>query len=66
MILVETNRHDAISAVECFLHSVAMVHVYVDVEDSAMSSEQLVDGEHYVIEIAEALTAFFTSVMQPA
>ncbi|BAT13076.1 Os11g0201000, partial [Oryza sativa Japonica Group] len=51
---VERQRHDPVGVQEGVLHAVAVVRVDVDVDDSPEGAEELVDGEHDVVDVAEA------------
>ena len=53
-VLVQTESHDAVGAVEGLLDAVAVVDVDVDVQDAGVDLEQLEDGQDNVIDVAEA------------
>ena len=63
-ISVEGETHHPVSHVEGLLDSVAMVDVYIDVEDSLVVFEQLEDGQHNVIDVAEATGLVLLCVVQ--
>lgn len=39
-IFVKWDRHDPVSEVKCFLHSVSMVDIYIYIENTRMVSEK--------------------------
>ena len=47
-ILVEGNRHDAVSGVEGFFDAVAVVDINVDIEDALLVAEQFDDTKYNV------------------
>lgn len=51
--------------VEGLLHAVAVVHVDVDVQHARVVLEQLQDGQHQVVDVAEARGLPLLSVVQP-
>ena len=65
-VLVERDGHDAIGGVEGLLDAVAVVHVDVDVEHALVVLEQLENGEHDVVDVAEAGRLALLGVMQTA
>lgn len=64
--LVEAARHDAIRRVERFLNTVSMMAVDVDVKYTWECAKELNDSEHNVVDVAEAGSLSFLSVMQTA
>jgi len=50
---VERHCHDAVSAIECFLNTISMMNVDVDVQHSVVVLQQLKNGENDVVYIAE-------------
>jgi hypothetical protein len=44
-VLVERHCHHAICGVECLLHTVTMVHITVDVQNSLVEAKKLNDAE---------------------
>ena len=52
-VLVEGHRHDPVRGVEGLLYSVPVVDVYVYVEYPLVVLQQLKDGQHYVVNVAE-------------
>mmetsp|Transcript_19563 Transcript_19563/g.49742 ORF Transcript_19563/g.49742 Transcript_19563/m.49742 type:complete len:489 (-) Transcript_19563:155-1621(-) len=65
-VLVEGHGHDAVAHVERLLHAVAMVHVDVDVQHARVVAQQLQDGQHQVVHVAEARRLPLLGVVQPA
>ena len=59
------ESHDAVGAVEGLLDAVAVVHVDVDVQDARVDLEQLEDGQHDVVDVAEAGRLRLLGVVQP-
>jgi len=53
-VLVEGHGHDTVSGEECLLHAVPMVYVDVNVQHAVVVLEQLQDGQHNVVDVAEA------------
>ena len=53
-VFVEGERHDAVGGPEGLLDAVAVVDVDVDVEHARVVQEELQDGEHDVVDVAEA------------
>lgn len=52
--LVQRASEDSVGSEEGFFHAVAVVHIYVDVEDALVLLEQLEDREHAIVHVAEA------------
>ena len=65
-VLVEGDGHHAVGGVEGLLDAVAVVDVDVDVQHPLMLLEQLEDGEHDVVRVAEARRLALLGVVQPA
>jgi hypothetical protein len=83
---VKGDCHDSIGSVEGFLDAVAVMDVYVDVEDPEMcpvivpprsapplrlwatrnAPQQLKDGKHNVVDVAEATGLALLGVVEPA
>ena len=53
-VFVEGEGHDAVGGPESLLDAVAVVHVDVDVQHARVVAEELQDGEHDVVDVAEA------------
>mmetsp|Transcript_43560 Transcript_43560/g.130630 ORF Transcript_43560/g.130630 Transcript_43560/m.130630 type:complete len:274 (+) Transcript_43560:125-946(+) len=53
-VLVERDRHHAVTQIEGLLNAVAVVDVNVDVQHAGVDLEQLQDAKHNVIYVAEA------------
>ena len=53
-VLVEGDGHDPVRGVEGLLHAVPVVDVDVDVEHSLVVLQELEDGQHDVVDVAEA------------
>jgi len=53
VVFVEGQGHHAVGAEEGLFHPVAMVHVYVDIEDAGVVPEELEDCEDNVVNVAE-------------
>ena len=53
-VLVERHGHDPVRGVEGLLHAVPVVDVDVNVEDSLVVLQELEDGQHDVVDVAEA------------
>lgn len=51
---MEGACHDSIGEVESFFDTVTMVDINIDVEDSLVSFKELKDGQHAVVDVAEA------------
>ena len=64
--LVEGDGHHAVGGVEGLLDAVAVVDVDVDVQHALVVLEQLEDGEHDVVGIAEARRLALLGVVEPA
>lgn len=64
--LVERHRHHAGGVDEGGLDAVAVVHVDVHVQHPAEAAEELVDGEHDVVHVAEAAGLLPARVVQAA
>ncbi|BAS72907.1 Os01g0586450, partial [Oryza sativa Japonica Group] len=65
-VLVERHRHHPVRRLEGGLDAVAVVDVDVHVEHAAEVGEQLADGEHDVVHVAEAPRAAAARVVHPA
>ena len=63
-VLVEADSHDSVGSVEGLLHSVSVMDVNINVEDSLMVLEQLQNGEYNVIDVAETTGLGLLSVME--
>jgi hypothetical protein len=44
-VLVERDRHDTVCCVKGFLHSITMVDIDIDIQDSLLESEEFDDAE---------------------
>eukprot|EP00850_Spirogloea_muscicola_P008017 SM000042S15284 [mRNA] locus=s42:174238:177192:+ [translate_table: standard] len=64
--LVEGDGHDAVGGVEGLLHAVAVVDVDVDVQHALVVLEELQDGQHDVVDVAEPRRLALLGVVQPA
>jgi len=64
--LVKGDGHDAVCGVEGILHAVAVVDINVDVQHAAVVLEHLEDGQHDVVDVAEARGLLLARVVQPA
>mmetsp|Transcript_4330 Transcript_4330/g.13090 ORF Transcript_4330/g.13090 Transcript_4330/m.13090 type:complete len:341 (+) Transcript_4330:459-1481(+) len=51
---VKGHGHDAISDVECLLHSVAVVNINVDVQNPRKVLEELQNRKHDIVDVAES------------
>lgn len=58
--------HLPVRQVECLLHTVPVVHVDVDVQHPRVVLEELEDGEHEVVDVAEARGLALLGVVQAA
>ena len=65
-VLVEGDGHDAVGGVEGLLDAVSVVDVDVDVEDALVVLEELEDGEHDVVDVAEAGRLALLGVVESA
>jgi hypothetical protein len=63
---VEGDSHDSVSAVESLFDSVSMMDVDVDVEHAVVVLEQFKDGEHDVVNVAEAAGFHLLGVVKAA
>mmetsp|Transcript_9054 Transcript_9054/g.30018 ORF Transcript_9054/g.30018 Transcript_9054/m.30018 type:complete len:336 (+) Transcript_9054:57-1064(+) len=64
--LMEGECHDAVGEVEGLLDAVAVVDVNVHVQHARVYLEQLQDGQHDVVDVAEARRLALLGVVQPA
>lgn len=65
VVFVEGEGHDAVGGPEGLLDAVAVVDVDVDVEDARVVAQELEDGEHDVVDVAEARGFGFLGVVEP-
>lgn len=63
---MEGKGEDAVCGLEGGFHAVAVVDVDVDVEDALVLRQEVLDGEHDVVDVAEARGSRFSGVMQAA
>ena len=49
---VERASHNSICQIESFLHTVSMMYIYIDIQDSLVSLKQLQDSQHTVVYVA--------------
>ena len=63
---MKAHGHDPIRREKGLLDAVAMVHVDVDVEDALVVLQELEDGEHNIINVAEPLGLLLLGVVQPS
>lgn len=63
---MERHGHDAVSQVEGLLDAVAVVHVYINVQDARMVLEQLQDSNDNVVDVTEAGRLELLGVVQAA
>mmetsp|Transcript_7849 Transcript_7849/g.19970 ORF Transcript_7849/g.19970 Transcript_7849/m.19970 type:complete len:228 (+) Transcript_7849:888-1571(+) len=63
---MEGHRHDAVREIEGLLDAVAVVDVDVEVQHARVVLEQLQDGQHQVVEVAEPAGLCPLGVVQPA
>ncbi len=66
LVLVERDRHDAVGGEEGLLDAVAVMDVNINVQHARVDAQQLQDGEHNVVDVAEARRLGPFGVMQPA
>jgi hypothetical protein len=64
--LVEGACHHSICQVEGLLDSVSMVDIDVDVEYSLVGFQQFQNGQHTIVDVAEAACLALFGVMEPA
>jgi hypothetical protein len=63
LVLVEANGHDPIGVVEGLLNAISMVHVNIQIKNPIVYFKQLEDAEHDIVDIAEATSFTFLSVV---
>lgn len=51
--LMETNSHDPIGMIKCFLNTVTVMHIDIQVEHSGMNFEHLENADDDVIDVAK-------------
>ncbi len=61
---MERASQDAIGGVESFFDAVAVVTVYIDVENSREGTEKFEDAEDYVVDVAETGCFAFFGVVE--
>ena len=61
---MKTDGHDTVRGIECFLHSVTMVDINVDVKNTRMVSEQLQNREYNIVHITESAGLCLFGVME--
>lgn len=64
--LVEGDCHDSIRGVEGLFYTVTVMHVNVNVQDALVVLKQLQDGQHDVVDVAEARRLALLGVVQAA
>jgi len=62
---METNSETPIRCPKSFLHPIPMMAVDVNVDHSLVFLQQLKNGEHAVVDIAEPRSFKFLGVMEP-
>ena len=62
---MKADSHDSIGHVKCLLHTIAVMHVDVDVKHPLMVLEQLQNRKHNIVDVAEA-TCFLLLCMVKA
>ncbi len=64
--LVKGDGHDSVRGVKGFLDAVAVVNVYIDVDDALMIFQEFEYGDDDVVDVAEAGRLRLFGVMQAA
>lgn len=63
-VFVQRNAHNAVCVVESILYAIAMMNVNVNVQDARVVAKELLNGEHNIVDIAEARALTLSRVMQ--
>ena len=63
-LLVERRRHDSVGALEGLLHAITMMDVDIYVQRARVVLQQLQNGQHDIIHIAEATSLHFLCVVK--
>ena len=63
---MERNSHDSIRIVKCFLYTISMMNIDIQIEHSRVHFKQFQDANNDVIDIAEPTSLSFFGVMIPS
>lgn len=51
---MEGEGHDTVGRPEGLLDTITMVYIYIDIKDPWVMQEELEDGEHDIVNVAES------------
>jgi len=62
-MLMKADSHDPISIVECFLDSITMVDINIEIQYSIVHFQQFQDAKDNIVDIAKSRSLTFLGMM---
>ena len=63
---MEADSHDSVGVIKCFLNSISMVNINVEVKHSGVDLQQFQDAQNDIIDIAKPAGLSFFGMVEPA